>query len=526
MTKIVLIMYFLFSFVTTAYCGVKPIIYIGVLSTDDKVICSHQWNPTAEYLTKSIPEYQFEIIPLCFEEIEETVASNQIDFLFVNPGIYSDLSTRYSLEQISTVKRLVSGESQVNFGGVIFTRSKNEKINSFSDLKGHSFAAVSEWSLGGWVAAWREFVNDGITPENDFSSISFLGTHEAVVHAVLSGEVDAGTVRTDTLERMAGEGLIDINNIHILSGSYLQKMLSNTPKTFPFILSTRLYPEWSISKLSHVSDQLAEKTAVFLINMPENFTELNNTQISGWTIPKNDLEIDRTFQELKIGIYSDLGNFSLWDSVVKYWYAFLFGGCFFLIMLISTIIIVTLNNRLKKSERNMRKMATHDHLTGLPNRSYFFEFSSKALSLAKRENKSIAILFIDLDRFKQVNDTYGHKRGDELLQSVATRLLTHLRNEDFVARIGGDEFAGLLYNPNSFDEITQAASRLIKDLSKPFMISGNELTIGCSIGVAVFPEHGNEIEELIERADQALYKVKKQGRGNVAIFENCMTVRS
>ena len=389
-------------------------------------------------------------------------------------------------------------------------------------MKGHGFAAVDKSSLGGWIVAWREFLKDGINPKNNFSSLSFLGTHDAVVHAVLKGEVDAGTVRTDTIERMADEGKIDIKHIRVLSSSFVQDRSNTMLSRFPFLLSTRLYPEWPMAKLSHVSDTLAEKLAFSLINMPKDSPAATDAKIAGWTIPKNYRDIDRAFQELKIGIYADLGDFSFWDSILKYWHAFLLGGVFFILMLITTLYILKLNSKLKESESHMREMATHDKLTGLPNRNLFLEFAAKALALASREEKKVAILFIDLDYFKQVNDTFGHQKGDELLHNVAKRLIKHSRREDLMARLGGDEFAGMLFNIKKLNELTLFTSRIIKDVSDSYFLSGDEITIGCSIGIAIFPEHGNDIEELLQQADEALYSVKKAGRGDVAIYDKSM----
>lgn len=492
-------------------------IKIGVLAKRGKDVSMQRWDTTAQYLTTNIPEYQFEIVPLSFKEVESAVVTQQIDYLLANSGIYTDLSTRYSVERILTIKRSLRGKSNISYGSVIFTNSKNTSINNLKNLKGLSFAAVSESSFGGWIAAWRELVNDGINPADDFSSLTFLETHDAVVYAVLKGQVDAGSVRTDTIERMADEGKIDIKDISVIASSALKNSSEMNLQKFPFLLSTRLYPEWPLAKLPHISNDLAEKISSILMSITKDSPAAMDAKIVGWTIPQNYREIDRTFQELRLGIYVNLGNFSLWDSIVKYWRAFLLGGFCFITMIGITIYICVLNIRLKESERRMSQMASHDDLTNLPNRNLLLEFSEKSFALAHRENKEMAILFIDLDNFKHVNDTYGHQRGDELLQRVANRLRVHLRKEDIMARLGGDEFAGLLYNVRSLKEIATTADRIILDISSPYFFPDGEISIGCSIGVSIYPTHGDNIENLLQQADKALYKAKKQGRGKVSI---------
>jgi phosphate/phosphite/phosphonate ABC transporter binding protein len=518
MKKFFIIILFL-CFADLVYSQEIPTINVGVLAKRGKKISINRWSSTANYLTHSLPEYQFHIVPLTFKEINDAVELKRIHFLFVNSGIYVDLSARYSIERIATVKRSLHGSSHVNFGGVIFTRYDNKKINNFKDLIGCRFAAVDKNSFGGWIAALRELVKDGLKPEQDFSSLLFTGTHDDVVYAVLKGKVDAGTVRTDTIERMADEGKIKISNIKVITGSTIQDRRYFLIKKFPFRLSTRLYPEWPMAKLSHVSDDLAEQVAFSLIKMPANSQAIIKGKIKGWTIPKNYREVDRAFQELKLSIYSNLGAFSLWDSILKYWIAFLLGGVCFVIMFITTIYIIKLNMRLKDSEKLMREMATHDNLTGLPNRNLFIEFSTKALASAQRQNKSTGVIFIDLDHFKQVNDTYGHQIGDELLQNVANRLTSHLRKEDIIARFGGDEFVGLLHDIDEVKELEVMVKRIIYDISNPYFLSGYEITIGCSVGIAISPENGDQIEGLLKRADQALYNVKKQNRGNYTFFD-------
>jgi diguanylate cyclase len=176
----------------------------------------------------------------------------------------------------------------------------------------------------------------------------------------------------------------------------------------------------------------------------------------------------------------------------------------------------------RAAEEKIRFLAHHDLLTGLPNRAQLHDLIAWHLAQAQRAGDPIAALCIDLDRFKAVNDTYGHQAGDRLLQLVAERILANVRSNDAAARIGGDEFIVLLSGIVRRDSITLLARRLIEELSEPFELGGYEARIGASIGIAVGPQHGTLAEVLIKNADIALYRAKTEGRGEFRFFESGM----
>ncbi|NRB07282.1 MAG: EAL domain-containing protein [Richelia sp.] len=166
----------------------------------------------------------------------------------------------------------------------------------------------------------------------------------------------------------------------------------------------------------------------------------------------------------------------------------------------------------------IRHQALHDMLTGLPNRSLFNQQLAYALPNASRNQESLAVMFLDLDKFKMINDTLGHSLGDKLLQDVAYRLRECLRAGDVVARWGGDEFTILLPRVKSLDEVTQLAARILESLDKVFHIEGNELFISGSVGIALLDEYSPDDESLIKHADAALYYAKEQGRNNYQFY--------
>jgi diguanylate cyclase (GGDEF)-like protein len=177
-----------------------------------------------------------------------------------------------------------------------------------------------------------------------------------------------------------------------------------------------------------------------------------------------------------------------------------------------------------KSERRAAYIARHDILTGLPNRFHFRERAEQALPRLRR-GENFAVLCIDLDHFKEVNDTLGHPSGDRLLKLVAERLRQCVRETDIVARLGGDEFAVIQTAIQSPEEVTSLARRIVETLIEPYDLDGHEVRVGTSIGVAIAPGDGNDPDQLLKSADMALYRAKADGRGMVRFFEAEMDVR-
>ncbi|MGV8058521.1 MAG: PAS domain S-box protein [Smithellaceae bacterium] len=173
----------------------------------------------------------------------------------------------------------------------------------------------------------------------------------------------------------------------------------------------------------------------------------------------------------------------------------------------------------KKAEATISHMAYHDALTGLPNRLLFNDRLNMAMSGALRNNKKFAIMMLDLDRFKRVNDSFGHDIGDLLLQSVSNRLRGRLRKSDTVARMGGDEFILLLPEINEKEDAEVIARKIIESFQRPFVLKNHELNITASIGIAIYPEGGGDFDKLKKNADIAMYKAKENGRNNFQSYD-------
>ena len=180
---------------------------------------------------------------------------------------------------------------------------------------------------------------------------------------------------------------------------------------------------------------------------------------------------------------------------------------------------------LKESERKLYHMAHHDPLTGLPNRLLMTARLEHAIGQAKRNPARLAVLFLDLDRFKNINDAYGHEIGDQLLVNVASRLKVRLREQDTIARLGGDEFVVILEQIQSADCAMTIASSFIESLSRPFNLVNNEVYATPSIGIAMYPEDGTESDTLIKNADIAMYRAKEQGRHRYCLYTPTLSSR-
>ena len=181
-------------------------------------------------------------------------------------------------------------------------------------------------------------------------------------------------------------------------------------------------------------------------------------------------------------------------------------------------------SRLKESEERLRFLAHHDALTRLPNRAAMLDSLRHAVARTQRAGGTGALLFLDLDRFKNVNDSFGHPAGDELLKQVAQRLSASLRQADMLARLGGDEFLVLLEDIGDAADAAKAAQLLIGAVSRPFLLGqGKEACVGCSIGISLFPADSPDPNELIQHADAALYQAKAAGKGTYRFFETELT---
>ena len=225
---------------------------IGVLAFRGAETAIARWRPLASYLSESIPQWRFDLVPVTLVSAPQQIEAKQIDFLITNPGHYVTLAERFGLSALSTRERQAQsgGVGLLQFGTVIFTR-KDSAIQALDDLKGRRVAAVSPDAFGGFQLAWHEMQEQGINVFNDLGSIHFMGfPQDAIVVAVLDGEADAGIVRSGLLELLAAEGRLDAAGLRVLN--------SNMQLDYPHKVSSRLYPEWPFASLPGIDKALRE----------------------------------------------------------------------------------------------------------------------------------------------------------------------------------------------------------------------------------------------------------------------------
>jgi two-component system sensor histidine kinase TtrS len=253
---------------------------IGVLAKRGSAKALEQWGPMAEYLTQKLKK-SFIIVPLKFTEIEPALKNQEIDYLLANSAFYATFQAPYNLRAILTMVNRRGKVARKEFGGVIFARN-NSGINSLDAIKGKDFMCVKYSSFGGAHMAWRLLLEKGIDPKRDFKSFKEGGTHDKVVMAVQSGAVAAGTVRSDTLERMHDEGKININDF---------KVINRVSDSFPFMHSTQLYPEWPLVVCPTVDKQEWRKVAKALMLLPTDHKVLSASKVYAWTYPSDYAQV-------------------------------------------------------------------------------------------------------------------------------------------------------------------------------------------------------------------------------------------
>jgi two-component system, LuxR family, sensor histidine kinase TtrS len=268
---------------------------IGVLAKNGAAKALKTWGATADYLSSSITGDTFKIVPLGFDEVFPSIEAKNIDFFLINSSMFITAKVKYRSSAIATMINSRQGKSLKSFGGVILAYIDRDDINSLSDIKGKNFMAVEESSFGGWQMAYKEFLDNGIDPKKDFASLKFGDKHDNVVFSIQNGDVDAGTVRTDTLERMAANGDIDMSEFKILA--------KKDYADFPFVVSTSLYPEWPFAKLADTSDEISKKVVEALSKLNAKDKAASAAKIVGWSAPLDYSEVEVLQKQLKVGAY-------------------------------------------------------------------------------------------------------------------------------------------------------------------------------------------------------------------------------
>lgn len=295
MKKLIISIVFVLFLTATAAMAADTV-KIGVLAKRGAVKAMQKWKATGDYLTAKVAGKTFEIKPLDFDQVNPAVEKGEVDFFLVNSSMFVTAKVKYGASAAATMVNSRQGKPLKSFGGVILTSSETEGIKSIADLKGKTFMAVKKSSFGGWQMAYKVMLDAGLDPNKDLAKLEFGGKHDNVVLAVMNGAVDAGTVRTDTLERMAAEGTIALDEFLIIN--------KQTHSGFPFVCSTALYPEWPLAKCKATPDALAAEVVAALKQMKPDDPAAKAAKVVGWVDALDYTPVEDLQKSLKIGAYA------------------------------------------------------------------------------------------------------------------------------------------------------------------------------------------------------------------------------
>lgn len=499
-------------------------IKIGILTSLDTQAVVDRYQPLIDYLNENISGYTFEIVHLNFNNIEHSIDTKNIDFMIANPSTYVKLEAKYSLVKLATLQQKFKNQSFNRFGSVLFVK-KGSDIKNIDDIINKKVVAVHPQACGGYIIPKYELmVKNGIHLDKD-ANLSFSTSAYSTIKDVLNSKYDVGIVRTGILEDFASKGSINLDDFYILN--------QQSHKDFPFLISSDLYPEWSFMKLNHVSQSLAKSLLLNLLNYEKKGIS--------WVTPLDDKEVHNIHKVLKLDPYANQ-DFNIYDIWEKYKYTIL-------VLLFSMVVIVLLTIKLffaykrlqhQKYEienfnieleqkvkartkelfivnEKLQEMVSKDFLTGISSRLYFYEQAQSAFEFARRSKMPLCVLLFDIDKFKNVNDTYGHDSGDEVLKNFAHKVKENLRQSDIFGRLGGEEFCICINNIDIKGAVALANKLRIVIERSSCEVNGRVVNITTSIGVAQMHSDDHNIDNIIKRADIALYQAKNRGRNQVVV---------
>ncbi|MFN4352853.1 MAG: EAL domain-containing protein [Hylemonella sp.] len=609
-------------------------VVVGVLSFRPEAVALAQWKPLTDYLNRAVPSAHFELKVYEYGPMQEAVRQQAVDLVITQPGEYVRMVHQNGLSTpLASLINLENRQPVRAMGGAILVRSERQDLSDLKDLQSLRIATVSRLSFGGYQIQATELARRGISP----GPLVETGLpQDRVIEAVLAGQADAAFVRTGLLETLVREGRLKPGELKVLGQQ-------NYPG-YPYALSSRLYPEWPVVAMSHLSEDLSVRIAGALLSLPHGGEAARRMGIYGFTVPADYEPVRAMMRELRAPPFDKPPVIS-WRDIWQQYGLLLASAVLTLLLLVVMGLremvlrqrmdsfsnamgegmfvldrqgIVTYINRaacrllgyqreallgrqllplivspspqpsapgslnpplldpqrwqqpyegestfvsasgktfpVEISSRPVRRkdrfvrivtvfsdiserkahsehvyhLAYHDALTGLPNRRLLFERLQETLGRSNGSSRG-ALLFSDLDRFKQLNDTLGHKVGDALLQAVAGRMQRIVGGQGMVAHTGGDEFAVLLKQLDTDPERASAqarslAEKLRSSMREPFGIDSQYHQMSVSIGVALFDGPETGADELIKRADMAMYEAKAGGRNAIRFFDHDIAV--
>jgi len=490
--------------------------HVGVRAHSGQAMAINRWQPTIDFLNQEIPAHRFVLTPVeRIEEMDRMVGRNELDFIITQPAAYIDLNRFHGVVAMLTLER---GGGVTQFGSTIFRLKRNKGVNFMVDIPGHTIAAVDHKGFGGWLIAYNELLLNQVDLLEQADNVHFLGFHDEVVRSVLRGDNDVGIVRTGILEEMQARGEIQLQDFFIINSLI-------TPG-FNQLHSTNLFPEWVFARTQTVSLDDAGLVSQKLLGMDENSEAAKAARYSGWTVPLDYSNVRALMKNLKVGSFEQPLTIKHSDYFLQHLFVTVVLVILFIALLLHYIRLWVRNHGLLTETRQrtedikkLQYIAGHDALTQLPNRTLAMELLAKELQRARRNQSKLALMFIDLDGFKGVNDELGHDRGDEVLKEVASAIKTVVRESDIVGRFGGDEFIVSINGVKGEKDIDEIASKLNKSVGNVRALDNTGHKIQASIGVIVSTVKQSSPESLIKLADKMMYQAKSAGKGCYKILE-------
>ncbi|MDO8958431.1 MAG: diguanylate cyclase [Rhodocyclaceae bacterium] len=486
----------------------EQVLTLGIFAYRPKPVMESLYRMLGIYLSGALPGQRVEIEYLTITEMEAALAAGRLDFVFTNPSQYIILRHKNDLTgAIATLESKEGDKHTANLGGVILSRADRDDINKFADLPGKRIAIPGFEFLGAYQAQAYELLRAGIRLPVD-AQLVVVGTQDQVIDVLLAGGADVGFVRTGVVEKMMLEGK--------LRPGLVKHINSQIFPNFPFVVSTRLYPEWPFVALPHVPEDTVKRIARALLFITPDMPVAQAAGIAGFTVPADYEPVKHLARVLRLPPY-ETAEFEAGDVWQRYrWPIIAAFAAGVLIIFLSAGLFVG-NRRLRQTEAALRELATTDGLTGAANRRQFVARADEELARVQRFDQPAALLMLDLDHFKRINDTYGHAAGDAVLVAFATTVRDALRKVDCFGRMGGEEFAVLLTGC-AVKDARMFAERL-RQLVADLRVSFDQQSIGVtvSIGIAGLQPGDANSEQALARADAALYRAKSAGRNRVEI---------
>lgn len=489
---------------------------LGVFAYRPDTVMKSHYEPLAAYLDEALgEEYSLELRVLNDQQMQESLRHNQLDFLLTNPGHYLVLRSQTSMSGvIATLVRNSDGLAASALGGVIFVRN-DSSLKTLQDLKGKRIAIPGARFLGGYQAQIYELQQQKIFPHQ--LVFEEFATQDQVIDAVLSGVAEVGFVRTGMLEDWQSHDFGSVDQLRVINEQNL--------RGFPFRLSTRLYPEWPILSLPHLDPEVIRKVANALFSLTPDHPAALAAEINGFIPAADYSSVENLARSIKAPPYDYVEPIELSQLWQQYRTWLLTVTVLFIALLISLSWSAYQALRLRRQrailrseQRKLQKMAYYDVLTNLPNRALLTDRLERSMALSRRSGKNLALVYLDLDGFKAVNDTHGHDVGDQLLIEVAKRIQLSLRETDTLARIGGDEFVLVLSDLSTASSSYPVLERILSAVAEPVLINELTMCVSASMGVVYYPQIDDAADRLMRHADQAMYQAKRMGKNRYAIF--------